>query len=278
MDLGTTPDLSLVEKHFENWRAHYRNQFIHLERAGDHKFLRSICRFDDVYRKSLKSRMKKMQDVDWAVKLEITLDPKQFLGLYDEYVILPKIWDNVNRWLKHTFGDLEFLRIVEPTKKGRPHLHILLAFHDPKWNKYFRSMRRNDKQRRFQAFYSEFRSVVSRNGGGHVWVRPIQGNLKLVSYVLKYVNKSISGADNKKYSALLFASNRRLFSVSKGLRVFSDPKKVKQGFVYRGCVPCSELENLCREEEIPFGFHVFVPGEKADPYKYPLLFQGDQGS
>jgi hypothetical protein len=217
--------------------------------------------------------MRKMRNVDWSLKLEITLDPKQFMTLDNEFIMLPRIWNNVNRWLNHTFGDLEFLRIMEITKKGRPHLHILIVFHDEKWNRYFRSMRRNDKQRRFQAFYHEFKDVVSRNGGGWVWVRPIQDNLKLINYVMKYVNKSISGENNKKYSALLFASNKRLFSVSRGLRVFSDPKRPKQGYSYVGCVNALELKSYCQSKDIPFGFNVDL--EKVDYedfYKYPLLF------
>jgi hypothetical protein len=279
-DLGVKHlDLDAVIRHFENWRSHYYDKFIHLEKGGHHKFLKSICRFDESYKRSLKSRMKKMQDVDWAVKLEITLDPKQFMGLYDEFVMLPKIWNNVVRWLKRTFGGLEFLRFVEITKKGRPHLHVLVVFHDPKWNRYFKSMNKRSTKKRFQAFYSEFKSVVARNGGGHVWVRPVKGNLKLVNYVLKYVNKSISGPENKKYSALLFASNRRLFSVSRGLRVFAEPKKVKQGFSYVGCVPASELLAYCESKGIPFGFGVDVElSDHSDLYEYSSLFGIDEGT
>jgi len=282
-DLGQeSMDVSKVVMHFQHWLDHYHNQFVHLTSPERDLFLRSINRFAIEYKRSLKSRMRKMRDIQWAIKLEITLDPKQFLGLYDEYVFLPKLWNNVLRWLKRTYGALEFLRIMEITKKGRPHLHILVAFHDPKWQKYFRSMRRRDKERRFQAFYGEFKDVVARNGGGHVWVRTINGSLKLVNYVLKYVNKSITvyednqiSYQNLVYGALLFATNRRLFAVSRGLRVFGEPDKKKQDYAYVGCVPVSELRSFCQEHEIPFGFSVSVPSELIDPYAYPLLFRGD---
>lgn len=284
VDLGRDSlDLSRVVMHFQHWLDHYHNQFVHLTSPERDLFLKSINRFSAEYKRSLKSRMKKMRDIQWAVKLEITLDPKQFLGLYDQFIFLPKLWNNVVRWLKRTYGRIEFLRIMEITKKGRPHLHILVAFHDPKWQKYFRSMRRRDKQRRFQAFYGEFKDTVARNGGGHVWVRPISGSLKLVNYVLKYVNKTISVyADPQAsdqtliYGALLFASNRRLFSVSRGLRVFADPKKPKQGYTFVGCVPANELRSFCSKREIPFGFMVSVATELVDPYEYPLLFGGSK--
>lgn len=285
MDLGVErPDVSRVVMHFQHWLDHYHNRFVHLTSPERDLFLKSISRFSAEYKRSLKSRMKKMKDIQWAVKLEITLDPKNFLGLYDQFIFLPKLWNTINRWLKRTYGKFEFLRIMEITKKGRPHLHILIAFHDPQWQKYFRSMRRRDKKRRFQAFYGEFKDVVNRNNGGHVWVKPIKGSLKLVNYVLKYVNKTISiyednqvSDQNLIFGALLFASNRRLFSVSRGLRVFSNPKKKKQNFTFVGCVSARELISFCREKEIPFGFAVSVESSLIDPYGYPLLFAGENG-
>jgi hypothetical protein len=277
-DLGA-PSLELddIITHYQLWREDYRDKFLHLARADKHIFLRAVCRFSDSYRISLKHRMKRMQDIDWAVKLEITLDPKMFLGLYDEFERLPRIWNTVSRWLQRTYGKFEYLRVLELQKSGRPHLHVLIAFHDPQWQHYFRSMRRTDKQRRFQAFYGEFKDVVGRNGGGLVWARPIQGNIKLVSYVLKYVNKSIS-SENVQYSALLFASNRRLFGVSKGLRVFGAVKKEPQGFEYQGCVSASELKSYCEESGIAFGFYVGFEGvNSSSAYAYPRLFQSGGG-
>lgn len=283
-DLGKEKlDLGGVVMHFQHWLEHYHNQFIHLTSLERDLFLKSITRFSSEYKRSLKSRMRKMRDIKWAIKLEITLDPKKFLGLYDQFVFLPRLWNIVLVWLKRTYGKLEFLRIMEITKKGRPHLHILVAFHDPQWQKYFCSMRRRDKQRRFQAFYGEFKDVVLRNNGGWVWVRPIKGSLKLVNYVLKYVNKTISIYQNSKtsnqnltYGALLFASNRRLFSVSRGLRVFADPTKKKQGYTFVGCVPASLLRSFCQEKDVPFGFAVSIDAELIDPYGYPLLFNNGE--
>jgi hypothetical protein len=95
---------------------------------------------------------------------------------------------------------------------------------------------------------------------------------------MKYVNKSISAsADSSvsdqsvKYGALLFASNRRLFGVSKGLRVFAEPKKPNQGFTYDGIVGGSELHSFCRDQSIPFGMVVSVEPGMIDPYNYPGL-------
>ena len=278
-DLGIKSlDLEEVIKHYELWRSDYHDKFLHLAKEDHHIFMRAFCRFSEHYRSALKHRMKRMTDIDWAVKLEITLDPKQFLGLYDEFERLPRIWNTVSRWLSRTYGKFEYLWILELQKTGRPHYHILISFHDPQWQHYFRSMRRKDKNHRFQAFYAEFKAVVGRNGGGWVWARPIQGNIKLVSYVLKYVNKSIS-QENVQYSALLFASNRRLFGVSKGLRVFSAPKKEPQGFEYLGCVGAGDLKSYCQEQGIPFGFHVILDSvDPAAAYSHPQLFQSSGGS
>lgn len=280
MDLGVdSMDLRLVELHFQHWLEHYHNRFVHLSNGEREIFLKSINRFTEDYRRSLKARMHRLKDIDWAIKIEITLDPKRFMGLYDEFVYLPKLWNTINRWLERTYGDHEFLRIMEITKKGRPHLHILLAFHDPKWQKYFRSMSRRDKNKRFQAFYGELKDVSERNNGGFVWVKPIHGEIRIVNYVMKYVNKSINfegitkeDVQNHVYGALLFATNRRLFSVSHGLRAFSKPKNESQGFSYLGSVPSSELKSFCVERDIPFGFSVSFDSDLVDPYRFPLLF------
>src|SRR4030043_1228846 len=58
---------------------------------------------------------------------------------------------------------------------------------------------------------------LEKYGGGYVWIKLIEGRVNAVSYVLKYVNKTILGVD-KTYAALLFASNKRMFSMSRGLR------------------------------------------------------------
>jgi len=252
-------DISKVILHYDLWREKYKDKFIHLQHLekNDHLFFRSISRFDEGYKRSLKSRMSRMKNIKWDVKLEITLDPKKFLGLYDQFIFLPKLWNIVNVWLKRNYGKFGFLRILEITKKGRPHLHILVAFYDKKVSKFFRSINKRDKKRRFQAFYGEFKDVVNRNNGGYVWVKPCRGSIRLTNYVLKYVNKSISG-ENKKYSALLFATNRRLFSVSSDLRVFAKPKKERVGYEYVGCVPISKLKNFCKYSGIPFGFSIHM--------------------
>ena len=265
-------DLEIVERHYDNWRARYHSSYIHLEGREKHLFLKAVCRFDPSYRAVLKKRMLAMTFVKWAVKLEITLDPKGFYSLYDEFKFLPKLWNVVRVWLERNYGKFEFLRILETTKKGRPHLHILVVFHDEKVNSWFRAMRRKDKESRFQSFYGEFKSEVLKNKGGWVWVRPVKGKLNLVSYAMKYVNKSIN-VENKRYSALLFASNTRIFGLSRGLAVYDNrPKRPKAGYEYQGCVPSGELKVFCEENKIPFGLSVSVDPGLEDPYSYPLLF------
>lgn len=273
------PDLEVVCRHFENWLAKYHDSFVKLSRDDKVLFIRALNRFSVPYRRALRARMARMRDIDWSVKLEITLDPAAFMNLSNQFLYLPRLWNTISRWLSRTYGKFEFLRIIEITKKGRPHLHILLSFHDEKWQRYFRSMNRKDKTMRFQGFYEEFKAVSMRNHGGWVWVRPIKGSLQLVNYVMKYVNKSISvysGAseDAIRYGALLFASNRRLFAVSKGLRVFSMPKKEKQGYVYEGTVNGSELKAFCQENDVAFGFMISCDPSAIDGYKFPALFPG----
>jgi hypothetical protein len=244
-------------------------------------FMRSVSRFDDPYRDVLKRRMRDYRMVNWTLKFEFTLDPKKFLGLYDEFVFLPKLWNIIRIWIERNYGKFDFLRILEITKNNRPHFHVLVVFRDEKMNRYFRTMSKRDKSKRFQGFYEKLKDVSLRNNGGWVWVRTVQGNLRIINYVMKYVNKSLSLV-NKAYSALLFASNRRIFAVSRGLRYFDGRKpRISQGYSYKGCVPASELRRFCAEKEISFGFRVEIEICNEYFYDFPNLFidyYKDEGS
>jgi hypothetical protein len=61
------------------------------------------------------------------LKIELTVDPKAFFRLYDEYVFIGKAWNKLRSWLLRRYGKFEYLKVLEATKKGRPHLHILIS-------------------------------------------------------------------------------------------------------------------------------------------------------
>jgi hypothetical protein len=68
---------------------------------------------------------------------------------------------------------------------------------------------------------------------------------------LKYVNKTVLGED-KTYAALLFASNKRMFSMSHGLRdmLCVRRKTEKQGYFFEGTVGEGEVRAFCLEQNL----------------------------
>ena len=143
---------------------------------------------------------------------------------------------------------------MEVQKKGRPHLHILVAgiSYVP---------------------HEDLYAMWQKYGGGYVWIRPIERSIDAVSYVLKYVNKTILGED-KIYAALLFASNKRMFSMSRGLRdkLNVNRRVEKQGYAFRGTVEESEVRAFCNEENLTYEDFVRVKLSTEILYQYPLLF------
>jgi hypothetical protein len=276
VDLGKESlDLRSVIRYFELWLAKYKDQFIRLERVDSYKFVRCVNRFCSVYRRELKRRARRLKKFRFDVKLELTLDPKKFFNLKDEFDFLPVAWNKFRSWMLKKYGKFEFLRILEVQKKGRPHLHVLFSFYDEKRAQFFASMRsRGGGYLNFKSFHSAVKSEWGKVNGGHVWVKPIQGNMCLVNYVMKYVNKSlnVSAQDDKSYSALLFASNRRMWSISHGFKVFSYRKKPSQGYVYSGIVSYLELQSFCVEEGLLLRDFMTVPYDTGWAYNYPSLF------
>lgn len=91
--------------------------------------------------------------------------------------------------------------------------------------------------------------------------------------VLKYVNKAILGKD-KTYAALLFASNKRMFSMSQNLMSKLNIKRyVKgQGWTFQGTIDESGIKAFCVEKEIGFGDFVKITVTIEVLYEYPQLF------
>jgi hypothetical protein len=129
------------------------------------------------------------------------------MRLIDEFAFIDKAWAKTRAWLYTTYGHFEFVKVLEVQKTSRPHLHVLLSgiAYIP---------------------HDEGYAIWQKYGGGYVWIRPIESDIDAFSYVLKFVYKSVFGED-KTYAALLFASNERMFSMSRGLRDFLDARRNK---------------------------------------------------
>jgi hypothetical protein len=248
-------DLRLVKMHFGNWDEHYRSgRFVRLSKEDEYLFIRAVNRFSEDYKRRLRKKLWPLRLVEWDLKLELTLDPARFMRLIEEFAFVDKAWGKTRSWLYKRYGHFEFLKVLEVQKKGRPHLHILISgiSYVP---------------------HEDLYAIWQKYGGGYVWIRPIGRSIDAVSYVLKYVNKTILGED-KTYAALLFASNKRMFSMSQGLRDTLGVRRQsrKQGYVFRGTVEESEVRAFCDEEKVPYEDFVKAKLTTEVLYQYPQLF------
>jgi hypothetical protein len=264
VDLGLPLDLSKIVYGFERWLEDFKDRYVHLSSGNKHVFIRCINRFCKAYKKRLKKRLRFLDFVIWDIKIELTIDPKKFFKLYDEFVFINRAWNKLRSWLKKRYGDFEFLRVLEVTKKGRPHLHVLIS--GIKW-----------------IDQAELSEIWEKYGGGEVvYIKRVynRNNVKVCRYVLKYVNKTLN-RENREFSALLFASNRRLFGLSKSLQnminVGKNGSKRKLGFVYEGLVYRSELEIFLKGKGLILADYLFIEADFKDYYEFPNLFGVDDG-
>lgn len=271
-DLGRDRlEIGQILMYFDKWRENYGDKYVRLVRGDEFVFIKQYSRFDKSYKCGLKRKMKKLDVVRFDLKVELTLDPKRFFTLKSEFDIIKKGWNRLHSWFKKRFGKHDCLCVLEIQKTGRPHLHILFVFYDRNTKRAFRSCS--------YEFWSGFNRDLYRVWGlGRVRTKRIynRNNLKMVNYVLKYVNKTLdlSDKENKVFSALLFASNKRLFSISKGLQILVCSKKyVRKGFEYVFTVHKKDLLIYCRERGLVLKDYVyFKVCSLIDFWEFPELF------
>lgn len=248
-------DLRLLLIHFENWMEKYLvGKFVKLARDDEYLFIHCVNRFMEDYKRFLWKKMKLLQYIEWDLKIDLTLDPKRFMRLEDELIFIGKAWAKLRAWLLKRYGRFEFLCVLEVQKSGRPHLHVLVSGipYIPQ---------------------SDLSEIWQKYGGGYVWIKAINSNVNALWYALKYVNKTILGRD-KVYASILFASSKRMFSMSQNLLTKLNIRRnyKNQGWVFEGTVEESILKTCCEEENIVCGDFVKIKVTSSFMYKYPLLF------
>jgi hypothetical protein len=248
-------DLGLLLIHFENWMEKYlTGKFVKLVKDDEYLFIRCVNRFMEDYKRVLWKKMKLLQHIDWDLKIDLTLDPKRFMRLEDELIFIGKAWAKLRAWLLKRYGRFEFLCVLEVQKSGRPHLHVLISGipYVPQ---------------------SDLYEIWQKYGGGYVWIKSINSNVNALWYVLKYVNKTILGKD-KVYASILFASNKRMFSMSQNLLTKLNIRRnyKSQGWKFDGTVDEYSLKVFCEEEGAVFDDFIKVRVTFSIMCGYPLLF------
>lgn len=262
-DLGVLDPAELEQLgiYFDRWREHYHKRYVHLARGGDHIFIKQYSRFDDDYRLLLRRKLRLLNMMVWNLKMELTIDPKKTMRYSDGFYLLKKGWNRLHSWLRRRYGDFPYFQVMEIQKSGRPHLHVLISgIH---W-----------------IDHAELSDVWSSYGCGEiVYLKAVdsENQIRMSSYVLKYVNKTLSSED-KAFSAVLFASNKRLFSMSKGCQGMVNvgrELKPNQGYEFLGSVMQADLSVFCDEKAVELSTFLRVRVEIEDYYRFPELFGAD---
>lgn len=115
--------------------------------------------------------------------------------------------------------------------------------------------------------------IWQKYGGGYVWIKSVGKGVNAVWYVLKYVNNTIL-YEERVYAVLLFASNKRMFSMSQNLMAMLDFRRDRksQGWNFQGTVEESIVMVFCREENIVISDLIKIEARTELLHKYPLLF------
>lgn len=134
-----------------------------------------------------------LDQIHWNLVLTLTVDPKTFSKLADEFALIMKGRNKLRSAIRRVYSDFVFVRVLEVQKTGRPHLHVLISgiHYIPKeW---------------IVELWSRYRIGLQIHIGA---IR--RHDLRGLCYVMKYIKKTArrSGKDLF-YSSLLFASNRR---------------------------------------------------------------------
>lgn len=218
------------------------------------------------YREMLKAKFGWLHFVRFNKFLSFTVDPNRFFHLHEEFEALNKGWHKIASWLRKRYGKFFYVRVLELQKSGRPHLHVPAVL--PDWIDYDKTQELWDKKYNI-GVQCKFRSIEQN--------KQVNG----LSYILKYVSKTMTNLKDSTenvYSALLFASNKRLFSIGDARTALNvNPflethHRVSATWEYEGSTFASELRAFCDEEGIAFGDFVKLSIRNVDLGFWRCLF------
>jgi hypothetical protein len=241
-------DLNSIPSLYSTWFASYgKNKYARLQNNNDPDrflFIRMYCRFMEEYKEMLKVKFGWLHFVKFTKILSFTVDPSRFFHLHEEFEAVNRGWHKMSSWLRKRYGKFFYIRVLEFQKTGRPHLHVLAVL--PEWIDYAKMQELWDKKYDI-GVQCRFETIESGK------------NIDGLKYVLKYVTKSmtvLSQSSDNLYSVLLFASNRRLFSLSdvRDMNAISPVPMLERKhhrviatWCYVGSVFASQLQSFCRE-------------------------------
>lgn len=287
-DVGKLARIQLL---FLNWYEEYVEGRVGRLRGLDgskYCFVRLFCRFMDQYKELIRRKVWfLLRDFKPDLMLTFTMEPMGNLAVEFDYV--SRFWCRVRAWMFKENGHFSYVKVLEVTRKGRPHLHVLVSGWSSTRTVGEETVKWLEEEDIFNVDGSLFRKGLRSVWGHFVKVRHCWSGFKAGAYVLKYVYKSLkaySGFDLR-YASLLFASNKRSFSWSQDLAQNSPTSRVQSGeasrerspeYVFEGCCSRDSFDFMCEKLELPLDRHVNVVELTSSLMsEFPLVFGGDVG-
>jgi len=195
-----------------------------------------IHRSHELYLKKVKKRLKPLRNIQLhGVFLTITSNPNVCNSYKDMHIRLSKAWNRLNSYIKYKYGNVPYLKVLEITKSGLLHLHVVFI-----GLKYLLPQDKLSK-------------MLNKYGVGYVChISYVQRGRNAMSYVMKYLTKvHLNNKDktnsktnskldiNHDLAALTTALRARLFSISKTLQGNTLIRKEESegGWEYIGTYP-----------------------------------------
>jgi len=230
---GLSPQaLEALKKHFEAYNEDSQNLLLVFEYRKEDRYLilpyetrfNSQPRIDQRYAIYNQAWEKAEKDHDKGVFLTLTTDPKNFSSLWEAVQNLTEAWKKFFMWVKKRLSfKPDYVKGLEFTKSGLPHLHILIFGVDRIAGKdeITRAWARTGQGKTNYLY-----PVCKNQKGRWVWKSPKNKPEDAKKDVKTYMKKEIGKSLNYQGTlALYWITNRRFFTVSKGLRLTDEEKK-----------------------------------------------------
>jgi hypothetical protein len=190
-----------ISKFYDEWVNF--DEYVCLEREDDsgnidYVFLKCKKRGNDVYNRWIWARLRDLKYLEYpSVFITLTCDPKIWnCSKYDIWLFYPKLFNKFMSYVKKKLGSdyVGFFRVWEATKKGYPHIHLIIF----------------TKRRRYLS-----RKQLEQWWGAFVWIERVRHTIKAVMYLIKYLLKSLD--EQNLTIQILWFLRMRSFGVSKSL-------------------------------------------------------------
>ena len=211
-------DLELIKKLYLEWRN--LNEYVVFEKL-DYRYLtyngslsrnfvvlKSAKRGNDVYQWRLKKRLNnfiknfRLEKNIRGLFITLTIDTKQYKDNVEAWEDIGKRYNRIVTWIKgylkkHNREFLGIFRVFESTKRGYPHVHLILFY------------------RGSSLFLSE--NLLSEKWGSFTKVEAVRKLKGAMGYLLKYLLKSFREDKYILTSAMMWYFRKRSYGISRSL-------------------------------------------------------------